>query len=153
MYPTWHLRCSDLKRTENQDLGEQHRRKATTTPRLIITSFLMTDQPDPQASTNLFMTRALKRTRGESATHLKPAGIYTCTKRCPRQNARRKHPQPHGQTSQEPPAPGAFPEMAGSWSRRDGKVLGCRHISLQGSPDSSTCSRPSAAVLSCLAAA
>lgn len=99
MYLTWHLRCSGLKRTEKQDLGEQHRRKAITTLSLIMTSFLMTDQLDPQANTNLFMTRALKRTRGESATHLNPAGIYTCTKRHPRQNARRRCPQPHGQSS------------------------------------------------------
>lgn len=74
--------------------------------------------------------------------HLKPAGIYIGTKRHPGENTRRTRPQPHRQSSQEPPAPGAFPEMAGS-----------RHISLQGSPDSGTCSRPSAATLSRLAAA
>lgn len=82
------------------------------------------------------MTRALKRTGGESATHLKPAGIYTGAKRRARQNARRTRPQPRRQSSRQPPAPGAFPEMAGSRSRRDGKVPDRQHISLQGSPDS-----------------
>lgn len=45
-----------LKRAEKQDLGGKHGRKAVMTPSLIITSFLMTAPPDPQASTNLFMT-------------------------------------------------------------------------------------------------
>lgn len=58
MYHTWHLQCSGLKRTEKQDLGEQHHRKDVMKQSLIITSFLKTDQPDPQASTNLSMTWA-----------------------------------------------------------------------------------------------
>lgn len=45
-----------LKRTEKQDLRGKLGRKAVTMPSLIITSFLVTVLPDPQVSTNLFMT-------------------------------------------------------------------------------------------------
>lgn len=135
--------CEAPEENRKTDLGGKLGRKAVTTPSLIITSFLVTALPDPQVSTNLFMT-CLKK-GPEFAMHLKLAGIYTGTKRHPGKRPGVHVPSPEGQACrshqlQEPSEkqPAHLPtRQSWQWHMQLSICLSpAAHTSLQPSPDS-----------------